>query len=393
VLLSITIPAYDEEEAIVSIIERCLAAREKLIAETDLDEIEIIVVSDGSTDRTVARAQPYADDGRIELIAYAPNEGYGAALKRGFKASKGELVAFLDADGTCDPEHFVHLVNACVRDGADLACGCRMTATSKMPATRKLGNLFFRGIINFLAQASIRDSASGMRVIKAASLPKLEPLPDGLHFTPAMSCRASLDPRVEMIEVDMHYEERIGESKLSVVKDGLRFFRVIFDTALTYRPLRLFGTVGLMLLALAFVLGSTIAYVKFIDPGYAHLPKWYLFRMITALTAAASGLTLLMVGIVAERVATLVQQHQPPAGPLHGVILKLLRNKTLFALGALVAIAGVGLNFGTLSEWVTTGGIRFDWWWSYVITGGFLVIVGVELMAIAILDRVILLLD
>ena len=105
-MLSITIPAYNEEEAIESILTRCLEARERIVAETDVDEVEIIVVSDGSNDRTVERATPFVESGPIKLIAYTPNRGYGAALKLGFKESKGELVSFLDADGTCAASDF-----------------------------------------------------------------------------------------------------------------------------------------------------------------------------------------------------------------------------------------------------------------------------------------------
>lgn len=390
-MLSITIPAYNEEQAIESIITRCLESRARLLAETDLDDVEIIVVSDGSDDETVARARPFAEDGRIRLIDYTPNRGYGAALKLGFGESKGELVSFLDADGTCDPDHFVHLVNACLRDQADVACGCRMTPTSKMPPIRRLGNRLFRGLINYLAQTNIRDSASGMRVIRRESLPKIYPLPDGLHFTPAMSCRASLDPGIKLVEIDMDYAERVGESKLSVVMDGLRFLKVILDLGLSYRPFRMFGTLALLLLLLSVFLGASIAWDRFVDARYAQLPHWYLFRMMTALVAASAGLTFAMVGAAADRIAVLVQKHQPPTGRLTRAFLSVLRNKTLVALGVLMAASGVALNQGTIRSYVTTGEISFDEWWAHTITGGFLIITGVELMALAVLDRVIML--
>jgi glycosyltransferase involved in cell wall biosynthesis len=390
VMLSITIPAYNEEQAIEAIISRCLEARERLIAETDLDEVEVIVISDGSDDATVERARPFAADGRIRLIDYTPNRGYGAALKLGFKESQGELVSFLDADGTCDPLHFVHLVNACLRDHADVACGCRMTPTSKMPPIRRLGNRIFRGLINYLAQTNIRDSASGMRVIRRESLPKIYPLPDGLHFTPAMSCRASLDPDVKLVEIDMDYAERVGESKLSVVMDGLRFLKVILDLGLSYRPFRMFGTISLVLLLLALFLGGTMVYDRVTKPDQT-LPYWYIFRMMTALVAASAGLTFGMIGAAADRIALVVQKHQPPPGRIYRAFLTLLRSKTLLVLGVLTAASGVLLNTGTIRSYLTTGSISFDDFWAYAVSGGFLIITGVELMALAVLDRVIML--
>ncbi len=76
-------------------------------------------------------------------------------------------------------------------------------------------------------------------------LEKLYPLPDGLNFTPVMSTRA-LHEDIKMIEVPIRYEERAGESKLSVIRDGLRFLFTILGTAATYNPVRLLGALSLI---------------------------------------------------------------------------------------------------------------------------------------------------
>ena len=83
-----------------------------------------------------------------------------------------------------------------------------------------------------------------MRVVRRASLPKLMPLPDGMHFTPAMSARAILSDDLKIVEVDMPYHERAGTSKLRVVKDGFRFLKVIVEAAFLYRPSRPLSVVG-----------------------------------------------------------------------------------------------------------------------------------------------------
>ena len=64
------------------------------------------------------------------------------------------------------------------------------------------------------------------------------PLPDGLHFTPAMSCNALLDRRMKICEVPVPYAERIGRSKLSVIKDGMRFLTIILLTGCFYNPIK-----------------------------------------------------------------------------------------------------------------------------------------------------------
>src|SRR5450755_2330204 len=93
--LLIAIPAYNEEASIAAIVERSLEARARIVAESPVTDVEVTVVSDGSSDRTVEIAKRYA--GRIHLIAFPENRGYGAAIKEAWGKSDAELLAFLDA--------------------------------------------------------------------------------------------------------------------------------------------------------------------------------------------------------------------------------------------------------------------------------------------------------
>ena len=94
--LTVVIPAYNEESGIAAIAQRVLAVRDDL-ARIGVEELELLVVDDGSADRTAAIVS--ALDG-VCLIRHPRNRGYGAALKTGFSQAKGELIGFLDADGT-----------------------------------------------------------------------------------------------------------------------------------------------------------------------------------------------------------------------------------------------------------------------------------------------------
>ena len=260
--LLIAIPALDEEQSIGSTIERCLAAGARICAETAVTSVDVTVISDGSTDRTVEIARTYAD--RIDVIVFDKNQGYGAAIKEGWRHSDAELLAFLDADGTCDPEFFVPLCETVIQDGVEVALGCRCNDGSDMPRVRRIGNRVFAILLRTLSSRSVRDTASGMRVVRREALPRLYPLPDGLHFTPAMSARALLSTDVRLAEIDMPYHDREGKSKLRVGRDGLRFFQVIVKTGVLFRPSRVLGLAaipfllaGLGLLALPVADGVT----------------------------------------------------------------------------------------------------------------------------------------
>jgi glycosyltransferase involved in cell wall biosynthesis len=131
--LLIAIPALNEEDSIQRIIERCLQARKEIIETSPVTEVDITVVSDGSTDRTVELASRFTD--RIKLIVFTKNRGYGAAIKEAWAQSNAELLGFLDADGTCDPRFFSQLSNALKEDGADMALGCRLNDARHDPGT------------------------------------------------------------------------------------------------------------------------------------------------------------------------------------------------------------------------------------------------------------------
>src|SRR5262249_50334102 len=183
--LLIAVPALNEEASIQQIIGRCLEARSEIIETSPVTEVDITVVSDGSTDRTVELASKFGD--RIKLIVFPKNRGYGAAINEAWIQSDADLLGFLDADGTCEPRFFSQLINALKIHDADIALGCRLNVHSEMPRLRRLGNRLFASMLTLLSSSTLRDTASGMRVLRRTCLPALLPLPEGFHFPPAMS--------------------------------------------------------------------------------------------------------------------------------------------------------------------------------------------------------------
>lgn len=296
--LTIVIPVLNEEGSVERVARACLAARSRITAETPVTAVHVVVVSDGSTDRTVEIAQAIED---ITTVVFPVNQGYGAAIQRGWAEKPADLLAFLDGDGTCNPEFFVTLVRELESRQADVALGSRMSKESRMPLLRRVGNWLFAMLLGLLSRQAITDSASGMRVVRRSALKRLLPLPTGLHFTPAMSARALLGG-VPIVEAPMPYAERVGRSKLSVVRDGLRFLAVIISAAAYVRPSRLtFPLIGLLLVT-CLALG--------IQPGLyyllnGHLEEGMIYRFLFVAFLADVGVFAFCATLVAEHAIAL----------------------------------------------------------------------------------------
>lgn len=232
--LSIVIPAYNEERAIGPTLERTVGTREGMLTLDGIEAVEIIVVNDGSTDGTSTIISKFPE---IIQVVHSTNQGYRAALLTGFQVACGDVLGFFDADGTYPPEAFPSLLKTMAETEADMVVGFRMTgASSRMPVLRIVGNRLYALLLTWLTRQPITDTSSGMRVFRRAVLSTLLPLPAGLHFTPAMSTRA-FHEGLKVVEVPVPYEERVGWSKLHVVRDGLRFLFAILSITRLYDPL------------------------------------------------------------------------------------------------------------------------------------------------------------
>lgn len=358
--LLIAIPALNEEDSIESIIQRSLAARDYICSHAPVDEVEITVVSDGSTDRTAELARKYTD--RIRLIVFPENRGYGAAIKEAWRESDADLLGFLDADGTCDPQFFAPLCRRMVDESAAVVLGCRLNSASRMPLIRRLGNAVFAAILSIFSSSRVRDTASGMRVVRRASLPLLFPLPDGLHFTPAMSARAMLSESAKILEIDMPYHERAGESKLRVVRDGIRFLKVILEAAFLYRPARPLSILaGVAFLAAAGIIVPPVIYYW----QTRTVAEWMIYRFLVSdlcgilacLLFAASYLTDRVVSIALD--GEISGQRQTPAS-------RLFRSRWFWSLPATLVLIGALLVPHGFLRWLHTGA-TYEHWSRYVV--------------------------
>ncbi len=358
-VLSIIIPAYNEEQAVAGTVRAALAARAPICAATGLDDVEVIVVSDGSTDRTVERTR--AIEG-VKLIVCAENRGYGAALKTGFRAARGDYLGFMDADGTCEAAFFADLIREMRSTGADIVLGSRLHPDSRMPRLRRIGNTFFAALLSLLSGTRVRDSASGMRVLGRDCLEWIDVLPDGLHFTPAMSAMACFNRNLRIAEIPMPYDERRGESKLSVVRDGLRFMGIIVGTAYSYLPFRFFLAAGLLALAGGLVLGVPVL-VRYAHTG--RIETWQFYRIMTVVMLGNLGLTSLLVGVLAGDLSRLLLHDAARPAKFSRFLSRSVMPYSWIAGLVFIAVA-FALVFPGLQSYITTGRVTIHW--SFVAT-------------------------
>ncbi len=379
-VLSVVIPAWNEEDGIAAIVERVLAVRPAL-TEVGVADLELIVVDDGSTDRT---AEVVASCPGAQLVQHATNKGYGAALKTGFSAASGDLLAFLDADGTYPPERFPDLCKEAL-DGADLVVGSRRSGTdSEMPLVRRVGNLIWSNLVTLLGNHRVIDPASGMRVFRREALEQLYPLPDGLNFTPVMSTRA-VHEDVQLAEIPIPYEERVGRSKLSVVGDGMRFLRTIIWTALNYNPVRILGGLGVGLFALGALIAAVLIGMRI--AGITTLGPWGVAAAFAAVVSTITGVDIFALGVTFNYLVSLFHKQSVRHGLFGAPIFETPLDRQFWWMGLLGMVTG--LAFGTVSLILGMGGWPIERLWLYLLAGTMLTLVGTQLVVFWVIARVL----
>lgn len=221
-------PCYNEEGAIPSVLDSALRAKERLIQNRSVKNLEIIVVNDHSTDHSAKILEDY--HGKIKVIHLKTHKGYGEAIKAGIEHTTCDWIAFCDLDGTCRPSDLELLIKKAQKTSSQIVWGIRLHKKSAMPYTRRLGNLLYRWMIWVLSgKVWVVDPCSGFRVFKQSVFSSVvHKLPSGLHFSPALTAWC-VRKKVPFSCVNITYEKRIGKSKLKTLQDGVLFFWTLFS--------------------------------------------------------------------------------------------------------------------------------------------------------------------
>ena len=223
--LSIIMPAKNEAGAIEKTVSSARIA---------FPDAEIIVVDDGSTDNTGALA---ASAGAI-VVRHPISMGNGAAIKAGARASSGEILAFMDADGQHGGDELRVLLER-LDAGYDMAIGARDSG-SHANFGRLFANGFYNELASLLCGHRIPDLTSGFRVVRAKLFKQfLHLLPNGFSY-PTTITMAFLRSGYPIDFVPIKAAKRVGKSHIRPIRDGLRFLIIIFKVVTLYSPLKIF---------------------------------------------------------------------------------------------------------------------------------------------------------
>lgn len=225
--LAIIVPCYNEVDSVEMFCEDFQRFKESFKEKFLGFSLKMVIVDNNSTDGSSEVLKKCIQSCENITVVSCVKQGYGAALKHGFSSISADYYGFIDMDATYPIMYFCELLEMMDRKNLDIVFGARMHSRSEMPFIRNLGNKFYATIVRVLFKSRLTDVCSGMRIFKAAKLHHVCGIAaDDLSFSIELTLLAH-NKKWQMSELPIPYGVRMGKSKLSVVKDGLIFFRSI----------------------------------------------------------------------------------------------------------------------------------------------------------------------
>ena len=219
-LLSVVMPVYNERETIDEIVARVLAVPMR---------VELVVVDDCSTDGTRAHLAELQKQCGFTLLLQPANQGKGAALRRGFAAVTGDIVAIQDADLEYSPEEFPRLAELIIEGRADVVYGSRFLGSHRVFLfTHYLGNLVLTLVTNVLYNTMLSDMETCYKVMRREVLDGLDLRSNGFGIEPEITAKI-FKRGYRVYEVPITYDGRgYDEGKKITWKDGIVALWVLF---------------------------------------------------------------------------------------------------------------------------------------------------------------------
>ena len=276
--LSIVMPAKNEAVNLQKLLP---------LLQATLPGAELTVVNDGSTDNTVALCEALG----VRVVSHQYSKGNGASIKSGARHASRDTVVFMDGDGQHKPADILRLY-AVFCQGHDMVIGARSAAT-QASVGRLVANTLYNRLSSWMANQTIRDLTSGFRIVNRRKFLKfLYLLPNGFSY-PTTITMSFFRAGYSVAYVDIEAGKREGKSHINLLKDGMRFFLIIFKIGTLYSPLKIFVPIA------AGFFGLGVAY---------YLYTFFNFHTFTNMSAVLfiTAVIVFLIGLVSEQVTTLI---------------------------------------------------------------------------------------
>ncbi|MGD0703830.1 MAG: glycosyltransferase family 2 protein [Trebonia sp.] len=278
--LSVVVPLYDEEDNVDPVLSELLDVLDGLPLSS-----EVVLVDDGSKDQTVARARHWHDrDPRVHLIEFRRNFGQTAALSAGFDHARGRVIVAMDGDQQNDPHDIPRLL-AELDAGYDVVSGWRRDRQDAL-LLRKLPSAAANRLISRVTGTRIHDYGCTLKAYRREVISHLRLYGDMHRFIPALSQIVG----AQVTELPVNHRARVrGHSKYGISRTARVFLDLLtvkFLISYFGRPMRLFGSAGLVSMALG---GITLFYLL--------IDKVVLGHPLANRPLLLLGMLLLMVGV------------------------------------------------------------------------------------------------
>jgi glycosyltransferase involved in cell wall biosynthesis len=252
---SIVIPCFNESLAVFKTAKEIFSTLTTWKENEDIQlGFELIFVNDGSTDNTSEKLVTLEGNyENLKVIDSKVNCGYGASLKKGILAAKYDAIVITDADGTYPNERIPELIKALEKN--DMVIGARIGKNVKIPPLRRPAKWLLLRYARWMSNADIKDLNSGLRAMRKDVVFKFwNMLPNAFSFTSTITLAMHIDG-LSVTYLPINYHSRIGKSSIKPLQDTLRFFSLVLRTVMYFKPLQIFGIIGLVMLVVAISLG------------------------------------------------------------------------------------------------------------------------------------------
>ena len=275
--ISVIIPVFNEAQVLGQLLDQ--------IQSLHLPSAEVIVVDDGSTDGSGEIAEKRG----ARVVRHPYNIGNGAAVKSGIRAARGKLLVLMDGDGQHPPEDIPRLLAN--SDRYHMVVGARAKG-SRLRFHRYTANLVYNAFASYVTKFKVEDLTCGFRVLSREDALKFINLLPNTFSCPSTLTLAFLRSGLTVKYIPIQTLYRSGQSKISLIADGIRFLLIITKIATLFSPLRVFLPVS------AFFFISGVGYYLYTYLTDGRFTNMAVFLLTTAVI-------IFMMGLVSEQIALL----------------------------------------------------------------------------------------